>query len=365
MPPRAWTLLPGLEPRAGRSALWAYLSPLLALAFAVLFSAGVNALLGKPPLESMRVLWLEPLLTPRSLAELFVKAAPLVLIATGLALGFRANVWNVGAEGQFVIGAIAGGGVGLILHDAAWPLWPLMILAGALGGMAWAAIPAFLKTRCNASEILTSLMLTYVAQLFLLWLVAGPWQDPEGYGFPHSRLFSAAATLPILVPGTRIHLGVALAALTALAGWLVLARTLFGFQLRVLGLAPRAAAYAGFSRSGLTWRALLLSGGLAGIAGLCEAAGPIGQLAPSLPTGYGFTAIILAFLGRLNPLGILAGGFVLAISYLGGEKAQIVLGLPAAVAKIEQSALLFFLLAGDLFIRYRLRWRAPAAVAHG
>ena len=354
-----------LEPRAGPSLAYAALSPFLALALAVLASTLLLALLGKAPLESLRVLWLEPLLARRSLAELFVKAAPLILIATGLALGFRANVWNIGAEGQFIMGAVAGGGIGLLFAESPVPVWPLMLAAGAAGGMAWAAIPAFLKTRCHANEILTSLMLVYVAQLFLLWLVVGPWKDPQGYGFPHAPLFSPAASLPILIPGTRIHLGIALAGLAALAAWVLMSRTLLGFQLRVLGQAPRAAAYAGFSRPGLVWLSLLAGGGLAGLAGLCEAAGPIGQLSPALPTGYGFTAIIVAFLGRLNPLGILAAGFLLALSYLGGEKAQILLGLPAAAVKINQSVLLFSLLACDLLQRYRLRWTAPGRGAGG
>jgi len=292
-----------------------------------------------------------------------VKAAPLVLIAVGLSLGFRANVWNIGAEGQYTLGALAGGGVALFLPESESPLLlPAMIVAGALGGMAWAAIPAFLRTRFNANEILTSLMLTYVAQQLLIYLVVGPWKDPEGYGFPQSRLFQDAATLPILVPETRIHLGVLFALVTVGLGWLVLAKSAIGFQLKVIGEAPRAARYAGFAEHRLVWLVLLTSGGLAGLAGLFEVAGPVGQLTPSISPGYGFIAIIVAFLGRLNPIGVLVAGLALALSYLGGEAAQIELGMPNAVTGIFQGILLFFLLGCDLLILYRIRL-APAKAA--
>jgi simple sugar transport system permease protein len=297
-----------------------------------------------------------PISSLNGIAELGVKAAPLVLIGVGLAIGFRANVWNIGAEGQLILGAIVGGGVGLAAGDSAgfWIL-PAMIIGGAVGGALWAAIPALLKTRFNASEILTSLMLTYVAQLLLIYLVVGPWKDPDGYGFPQTRLFGEGATMPILVSGTRVHLGVLAAVIAVAVCWLIHAKTLLGFQLRVLGQAPRAAAYAGFSGEGLTWFALLLGGALAGLAGVFEAAGPIGQLTPSISPGYGFTAIIVAFLGRLHPVGVLLGGIVLALSYLGGEQAQIALGLPKAITGIYQGVLLFFLLGADLLVGYRIR----------
>jgi simple sugar transport system permease protein len=354
-----------LEPRGNHSQLWAWLSPVVAILATLIVSAAIFAALGKPAGAALYAFVVAPLSNLDGLAELAVKAAPLVLIGVGLAIGFRANVWNIGAEGQFILGAIAGGGVALLAGDSTgfWIL-PSMIVAGALGGMAWAAIPAFLKTRFNASEILTSLMLTYVAQLLLIYLVVGPWKDPEGYGFPQTRLFGDGAALPILVSGTRIHLGVLVALPAVALGWLVYAKTLLGFKLRVLGQAPRAAAYAGFSGDGLTWFSLLLSGGMAGLAGLFEVAGPIGQLTPSISPGYGFAAIIVAFLGRLHPFGVLLGGIVLALSYLGGEKAQISLGLPSAVTGIYQGVLLFFLLAADLMVTYRIRVR-PAVVVRG
>ncbi|MDQ7247235.1 ABC transporter permease [Dongia sedimenti] len=355
-----------LEARGQNSVLWSWLSPVIAILATLIVSTALFAAMGKPAGDALYTFVVAPASSLNGLAELGVKAAPLVLIGVGLAIGFRANVWNIGAEGQLILGAIVGGGIGLAAGDREgfWIL-PAMILGGAVGGALWAAIPALLKTHFNASEILTSLMLNYVAQLLLIYLVVGPWKDPEGYGFPQTRLFGDAATMPILISGTRVHLGV-LAALIAVAlGWLLHAKTLLGFQLRVLGQAPRAAAYAGFSGAGLTWFALLLGGALAGLAGIFEAAGPIGQLTPSISPGYGFTAIIVAFLGRLNPVGVLLGGIVLALSYLGGEQAQIALGLPKAITGIYQGVLLFFLLAADLLVGYRIRLvkRVPAGGA--
>jgi simple sugar transport system permease protein len=277
------------------------------------------------------------------------------MIGVGLALGFRANVWNIGAEGQLTVGAIAGGGIALLFwgQEGLWIL-PLMCLAGILGGMAYAAIPAFLKTRLGVNEILTSLMLTYVAILLLSMLVYGPWKDPAGFGFPQSRLFTDSALLPMILEGTRLNLGAVAALLIAVAAWVVMTRTVIGFEIRVVGQAPAAAAYAGFDRNRMIWLCLLTSGGLAGLAGLFEIAGPIGQLIPNLTPGYGFTAIIVAFLGRLHPLGIIASGLLIALSYIGGENAQVEVGLPQAVTGVFQGLLLFFLLASDFLPRYRI-----------
>jgi simple sugar transport system permease protein len=317
------------------------------------------AVMGYDPFLSLYHFFVSPLLSTYGLAELAIKATPLVLIGTGLAIGFRASVWNIGAEGQLTLGAIAGGGIALWAGEleGTWIL-PAMAVAGVLGGMAYAAIPAFLKTRFEVNEILTSLMLTYVATLLLSLLVYGPWKDPGGYGFPESSMFSMAATLPVIQDGTRLHLGALIALLVALAGWVVMGRTIIGFQVRVVGQAPAAARFAGFSQKGMIWFCLLLGGGLAGLAGLFEVAGPIGQLVPVISPGYGFTAIIVAFLGRLHPLGVLIAGLVMALSYLGGENAQIAVGLPQAVTGVFQGMLLFFLLACDVLVRYRIRFGA-------
>ena len=345
-----------LEPRGQHSQLMVYLSPVLAVLLTLLSGLIIFAVLGKDPIQALYTFFVLPLTSVYGLTELVVKATPLVLIGVGLALGFRANVWNIGAEGQLTMGAIFSGGLAIYFYDSENVLLlPAMMVAGVLGGMFWAAIPAWFKTRFNANEILTSLMLSYVAVLLLSYLVHGPWRDPEGYNFPESRIFPDVGTLPVLVEGSRLHLGAVLALLAVLGGWIVLSKAVIGFQLRVVGLAPAAARYVGFGEKRLIWTSLLLSGGLAGLAGLSEVAGPIGQLMPSISPGYGFTAIIVAFLGRLHPVGVLFGGFVMALTYLGGETAQIEIGLPAAVTGLFQGVLLFFLLACDLLSSYRIR----------
>ncbi|MDP6873097.1 MAG: ABC transporter permease [Alphaproteobacteria bacterium] len=334
-----------------------YATPVFAVALTMACGSILFSALGQNPLAVLYAFFIQPISSAYGLAELTVKATPLVLCAIGLSFGFRANIWNIGAEGQLTLGAIAGGGLALWAGDnaSAWFL-PAMIVASLLGGAAWAAIPAFLKTRFNANEILTSLMLTYVAILLLSYLVHGPWKDPDGYSFPQTRMFADSLLLPLLTAGTRLHLGAPIALLAALAAWWVMARMFIGFQIKVVGLTPAAAGLAGFSVGRLTWITLLTGGALAGLAGLFEVAGPIGQLLPTISPGYGFTAIIVAFLGRLHPLGILLAGLLIALSYLGGETVQIVLGLPLAVAGVFQGMLLFFLLATDVLVRYRIRW---------
>jgi simple sugar transport system permease protein len=347
-----------------------YATPFLAVALTMLAGLALFAMLGKDPARALGLFFFTPLTSFKSVSELIVKATPLILIAIGLSIGFRAGVWNIGAEGQFTAGALAGGSVALAVYplNGAW-LLPLMCVAGAAGGMAWAAIPAFLRTRLNTNEILVSLMLVYVAVLLLSFLVHGPLKDPEGMNFPESRLFQSSAQLPIVLAGTRAHVGFLVALLAVAAGYVLLERHLLGFQVKVLGQAPAAARFAGYSEHRLVWFCLMLSGGLAGLAGLFEAAGPVGQLVPALPVGYGFTAIIVAFLGRLHPFGILLAGLLMALTYIGGETAQIAMSLPSSTTAVFQGLLLFFLLASDVLIDYRLAFGvrgsrpAPAAVS--
>jgi general nucleoside transport system permease protein len=350
--------------RPARIMLWA--SPLLAAAGSVIGVCILFAVLGRPPLTALHVLFIAPLESLDQLSELALKATPLLLCAVGIAIACRAEVWNIGAEGQFTIGAICGGGVALACggNDNWWVL-PLMLFAGIGGGMAWAAIPALLKTRFNAHEILTTLMLSYVAIQLLGYLVHGPWKDPQGYSFPQTRQFEADAMLPMLIEGTRLHIGALFALLSVPLASVLLGRTLMGFRIRTVGAAPAAARYAGFSRNGVVWFCLLLSGGLAGLAGICEVAGPDGQLTPVISPGYGFAAIIVAFLGRLNPVGILFSSLLMALLYLGGEGLQESMQLPIAVTGTVQGMLLFFLLAADVLINYRVSLRpsrAPAGV---
>ncbi|MEP3280527.1 MAG: ABC transporter permease [Stappiaceae bacterium] len=354
-----------LEKRSEHSKAMAILSPLLAIALTVIFGAFLFASLGINPLKGLYAYFIEPLTAGWSLEELAVKATPLVLIGCGLSVCYLSNNWNIGAEGQFTMGAVFGCVFPIVFYEWESPLTlPAMLIFGILGGMAWAAIPAFLKTRFGTNEILTSLMLVYVAQLFLDWLVRGPWRDPDGFNFPESRLFSDATILPNLAEG-RMHWGTIFAIVVVLVMAVMLAKSLKGFEIRVLGQAPRAGRFAGFSQKRMVWFAFLLSGGLAGLAGISEVSGTVGQLTPVISPGYGFTAIIVAFLGRLNPIGVLLAGLLLALSYLGGEAAQVQLGTSDKTTRVFQGMLLFFVLACDTLILYRIRFRRASAPAAG
>lgn len=345
-----------LEPRGGSSRLMLWTTPIAAVVLMLIAGGVLFEFMGFDPVAGLYAYFIDPVTTARGVGELIVKATPLIMIAVGLAIGFRANVWNIGAEGQLTVGAITGGGVALAFYgEGGWWLLPLMMLAGILGGMAWAGICAWLKVRFNASEILTSLMLTYVAGLLLQYLIHGPYRDPDGFAFPESRLFEPESTMPIIWEGTRVHLGAILALLASAGAWVLMARTFVGFQIKVVGITPSAAAYAGFNEKRIVWLTLLISGGLSGLAGMGEVAGPIGQITTSASPGYGFTAIIVAFLGRLHPIGIIPAGLLMALSFIGAESAQIALGLPKAIGGVFQGMLLFFLLAGDVLVRYRIR----------
>ena len=349
------------RPEPSRQAAW--LSPLIAVAATLAIGFVLFVALGRNPFAALAAFFVKPLDSLYGISELLLKASPLMLVATGLAVGYRANVWNIGAEGQLLLGAIAGGGLALAFDQApAFVLLPAMIVAGALGGMAWAAFPAWLRTRFNANEILVSLMLVYVATLLLSWLVHGPWRDPEGFNFPQSKQFHDGALLPVLAEGLRINAGFFVALSVVALGYLFMQRSLAGFQMRVAGLAPAAANYAGIAANRTIWIGLLAGGACAGIAGVQEAAGPVGQLLPTLSPGYGFAAIIVAFVGRLHPVGIVFASLLMSLLYLGGESAQLNLALPSAVTGLFQGTLLFCLLAADVFIHYRVR-RAPGAHA--
>jgi simple sugar transport system permease protein len=346
-----------LERRAEGSAAAALASPLVAIALTLVTMAVLFAALGKDPIAALRVYFVAPLTDGYSLVEIAVKAAPLAMIAVGLSLCYLANVWNIGAEGQFIIGAVCGTWPAVATQgtDASGWVLPAMLALGAIGGALWALIPAFAKVRRGASEILVSLMLFYVADLVLDYLVRGPWRDPNGFNFPTTAEFDPAATMPLLIPETRLHAG-ALIALTAVAAAaVVLGRTLTGFAITVAGAAPRAAAFAGFDAGRLTILTFAVSGALAGLAGVIEAAGPVGHLQPGFAPGYGFTAIIVAFLGRLNPIGILAAALFLALTFIGGEQAQITVKVPLDLTKVFQGLLLFYVLACDSLILYRVR----------
>ncbi|MDR2852338.1 MAG: ABC transporter permease [Burkholderiaceae bacterium] len=348
-----------LELRPQFSRFWSVASPVLALLITVLIGIALFTALGKDPAQALRVFFIEPLRGGYAIGELLLKATPLLLIALGLAVCFRSNVWNIGAEGQFVAGAIVAGGIALLADPdtGRWIVLPVL-LGGVAGGMAWAAIVAFLRDRCNANEILVSLMLVYVAILLLSYLVHGPWKDPMGYGFPQTQMFEAGTQIPRLIKGARVTIGLPIALAGAVLLWGYLFRTRAGFAQQVGGQAPAAARYAGFSARRALWTALLASGGSAGLAGALEVAGPIGQLTPQVPSGYGFAAIIVAFIGRLHPVGMVLSALLISLLYIGGELAQSRLGLPKSITEVFQGLLLFSLLACDTLIAYRIGRKA-------
>lgn len=345
-----------LEARPQPSKWMSLASPVLALAITVVIGVFLFWALGKDPAKGLQAFFVEPIKSAYALSELSVKAVPLVLIGLGLAVCFRSNVWNIGAEGQYVLGALAGGWVAMQAgpDTSRWIIVPIL-LAGVLGGMAWAAIAAWLRDKFNASEILVTLMLVYVAVQVLNWLVYGPWKDPDGYNFPQTVVFAASTKMPRLIDGLRANIGVLIALVAVAGAWVFLFRTRRGFALQVGGLAPAAARYAGFSSSAALWSALLISGGMAGLAGAMEAAGPLGQLTPYVPVGYGFAAIIVAYVGRLHPVGIVFSSILMSMFYIGGELAQSRLGMPKALTGVFQGLLLFALLACDTLINYRIR----------
>ena len=350
-----------LEKRPEPSRTFSLAAPLLAVLATMLFGGLLFALLGKDPLEAIRTIFWEPLFGEFAFfyrPQLLIKGAPLVLIAIGLSLGFKAGIWNIGAEGQYIMGALFGAGVGLAFYPMESVfIFPLMVLAGAFGGWIWAMIPAVLKVKFGTNEILVSLMLVYVAEQFLASMSLGLMKNPEGFGFPGSRNLQqyASAHNAELITGSGMHWGVVAAFIAVIFGYVLLARHRLGFAIRVTGDAPRAAAFSGVNPARLLLFCLGMSGLLAGLAGVFEVSGPAGQVTIDFNVGYGFTAIIVAFLGRLNPVGILLAGGLMALTYIGGDIAQSKLGLPAAAIQVFQGMLLFFLLAFDLFTNYRLR----------
>lgn len=348
--------------RDKQSTLFSMLSPILALGITLIFGAIIFAASGQNPMKALYTYFIEPLSEIWSLHELAIKAAPLILIAVGLSVAYSSNNWNIGAEGQFIAGAIVGS-----IAPIMFPQWqsvltlPIMLICGLIGGALFGAIPAFLKVKFNTNEILTSLMLVYTIQLFLDWIVRGPWRNPEGNNFPETRRFHEEAVLPELIAASgRANWGIVIAIVCAIFVWFIMKRTKLGFDIKVLGAAPRAARFAGVSSPGMVFFAFMFSGALAGLAGIMEVSGAIGQLRPSISPGYGFTAIIVAFLGRLNPLGIVASGLVLALTYLGGEAVQISLGLSDKLARVFQGILLFAVLGCDTLINYRIVFGARA-----
>ena len=333
-----------------------FLTPFIAIFLTIIGGGIIFYFLGFNPIEALKFFFVTPISNLYGFSELLLKATPLCLIAIGLSFCFKSNNWNIGAEGQLTFGAIVGGGVALLFYDQeGFYILPTIIITGALGGMFFALIPAVLKTYFNTNEILVSLMLVYVSKLLLDYLVVGPWSNPEGFNFPETRQFSNSARMPLLFEGLRIHAGIFLALLAVMLSWFVLYKTYLGFQIKVSGLSLKTAKYAGFKGKTMILVVFMISGACAGLAGVGEITGPIGQLHRMISPDYGFTAIIVAFLGRLNPFGIIFASLIVALTYLGAETAQIFLQIPKYTGQVFQGMILFFLLASDYLLFFKIK----------
>jgi len=356
-----------LEKRPTPSRGWVLGGPILAVVLTMIAGGIMFALLGKDPFEAIRIIFWDPLFDERfgaySRPQLLVKAGPLILIAIGLSLGFRAGIWNIGAEGQYIIGAICGAAFGLAFYPSENVLiFPGMVIAGAFGGWAWAMIPAILKARFRTNEILVSLLLVYVAEAILASAATNWLRNPDGQGFPGSRNLARhpGTDNPELIANSGMHWGVVAAFIAVIAAYVIMNRHILGYQIKLAGQAPRAARFGGVDPNRLIILCLGVSGALAGMAGLFEVSGPSGLISIDFNVGYGFTAIIVAFLGRLNPIGILLAGLLMALTFIGGELAQLIMGIPAPAIQAFQGMLLFFLLALDVLANFRLKWRREA-----
>jgi simple sugar transport system permease protein len=343
-----------VQPRLESSKMMSWFSPFIAVALTMAVSSLMFVWLDVDPIKAFQVFVLMPFSDSYNLGELLVKSAPLMLCAIGLALCYRANMWNIGAEGQLLIGAVASSAVAVTAtDDSGFGAFLLTVGAGVIAGALWAGIPTWLNRRFHTNIILTTIMLNYISLYILLWAVHGPLRDPSGFGFPESAVFVDAVIMSPLMESGRATMSIVIAVIVAIASGWMLFKTLPGFKLRVMGSERAAAKYAGFSENKLVWGVMLFAGAMAGFAGAAEVMGPIGQLVPSVSPGYGYAAIIVAYLGRLNPIGVIIAALFMGALYMGSDLAQIELNLPTAVTGLFQGTLLFFLLACDFLIYYR------------
>ncbi|NLS17786.1 ABC transporter permease [Rhizobium sp. P40RR-XXII] len=354
--------LPTLVRRERASFTAKLLAPPIALVVTIALNLGLYVAMGRDPAAVIYAMLIEPFFSWASFSEVLLKTGPLLLIAQGLAIGFRAKVFNIGAEGQFIIGAIFASAIPIWMPQATgqW-IWPAMLLLGTIGGALWASVTAFWRVRLNANEILVSLMLSFVAAQLLNYLLLGPWKDPNGFNFPQSVMFQYDAMVPILFEGTRVNVSLILVVALSIAAWIFMQKSFAGYKLQVGGLAPKAASYAGFKESWAIWLSLIIGGAAAGLAGAAEVAGPLGQLQRSISTGYGYAAIIVAYLGGLNPIGIVVSSIVMAALYIGGDNAMVSANLPIAAVRVFQGSLLLIYLIAVAFVRYRIVWRSMSA----
>ena len=352
-----------LTPRKETPLIFKVSVPIASIIFTIFFGIIIFSVLGYDSGKALYHFFISPLSRIDRIADLFVKACPLMIIGAGLVLCFRANIWNIGAEGQLIMGAVFAGGIALSFSESEsiW-LLPGMAIFSFIGGGLWAFLPAILKIRLRTNEILVSLMLTYVASLFLDWLVRGPWRSPNSFGFPLTNYYPDVGLISkINFPGIgtigQLHWGVFVAILLCLLYWFMLQKTVFGFQVKLVGDSQKAFRYSGFNESKTTIMIFIISGGLAGLAGMIEVSANIGQLQPNISFGYGFTAIIVAFLARLNPAAVILAGLLIALIEMGGDSAQIALAIPKVVTGVFKGILLFLLLAGETVTRYHINFK--------
>lgn len=343
------------EKRESVSRTVRFLVPLVSLVFALVLGAVLLLISGANPFVAYAAMARGAFGSSRAVAETLVKAIPLMLTGLSVAVAFRMLFWNIGAEGQLAMGGLAASGVALYVADGlpGWSVLPAAILLGMLAGAVWALIPTALRAYLGVNEVITTLMMNYIAILLVSHLYHGPWRDPGGYGFPGTARFPESAWLPRIYG--RAHIGLIFAVVAAAGLWFVLQRTKWGFELRITGENPKAARYIGINIPRLMLVAMLVSGALAGLAGVCEVTGVMRRLQQGLTVGYGYTAIIVAWMAQLNPWGVLLVGFLLAALLVGGDQIQMAMGLPAAMGLVLQGALLFPMLGGMLFTEYRLR----------
>lgn len=353
------------EKRTDQNKFLNFLIPLISFLLALLFNALILILFGIDPLQAYAVMVKGSLGSTYAITETLVKAIPLMLTGLGVSIAFHMHFWNIGAEGQLAMGGIAAAFVALFLQDAipSWLMLPTMFLFGMLAGAIWGLIPAGLKASLGVNEILTTLMMNYIATLLVEYLYLGPWRDPQGFGFPGTAQFPQSAWLPRL--SGRVHIGILFALAGAALLWFILKHTKLGYEIRLIGENPKAARYSGINIAKNVIIVMLLSGGLAGIAGMAEVSGISRRLYTGLTVGYGYTAIIVAWLANLNPWGIIVVAFLMGALIVGGDQIQIAMQTPAAVAEILQGAILFFMLGGSIFNRYKIRVVRKKHLLHG
>lgn len=349
-----------LEKRLEPSRVMLVATPILSVVAIMMIGIVIFDLLGYDGFDAVWQLFVTPVIDLYKWRDVADKAAPLILIALGLSIGNRAKIWNIGAEGQYIVGAVAAAGIAFMTQSFTgnWII-PLMLAAGMVGGGAYAAVPAGLRIRYGVSEVLSSLMLVYVSLQLLSYLITGPWKDPHGMNFPQTAQLTDAQTLPHELGSTGLPPGLLIALFATIIFTIIVDKTVFGFSIRAIGEAPHAARYGGFHADGIVWLALIISGAMAGLAGTLELM-QLTRLNLGFPSGYGFTAIIVSLLGRSHPLGVFIAGIVLAITYVGGQVAQTVVHVPNATAGLFQALILFAILASDILVRYRIRLKSSA-----